>query len=421
LIIRTRPSLYIYTGGTIIITRRVTSVKIAYFDCFSGISGDMCLGALIDAGVPLQKVVRELKKIPVTGYRLASRKVKRSSLSAIKLDVIEQQKGRNPQTPAQSLDDLKKIIGKSSLPPEIKQKGLRIFTKLFQVEAKVHGIPVRQVHLHELSAVDSIVDIFGTLIGLDLLGIEKVFSSPINLGSGFVETQHGTLPVPAPAVVEILRDVPVYSKGMHYELTTPTGALLMKELASEFRDIPLMENTESGIGAGSRNESRWPNVLRVFIGNLLATDPSGDNPGASFDEVVTVIETNIDDMNPQLFEYVMEKLFRAGALDVFLTQILMKKGRPGIKLSVLCRKKQRNPLITIIMKETSTIGVRFHEVKRIALERTIKKVDTEFGRMRVKFSRLGDEIVRTTPEYEDCKKIARKRGIPLIQIMKKVP
>jgi len=397
-------------------------VKIAYFDCFSGISGDMCLGALINAGVPLQKLERELKKIPVTGYRLALRKVQRASLSAIKIDVIEQQQQQHgrPQTPIRTLGDLIKIIQKSSLPPEIKQKGLEIFTKLFQVEAKVHGIPVQKVHLHELSAVDSIVDIFGTLIGLDILSIDKVFSSPINLGSGFVETQHGTLPVPAPAVAEILRDVPVYSKGMKYELTTPTGAILIKELVSKYGDMPLMETTASGIGAGSRNESRWPNVLRVFIGNLLAIEASVDKAGGSY-EAVTVIETNIDDMNPQLFEYVMEKLFRAGALDVFLTQILMKKGRPGIKLSVLCKKEQRNPLITIIMKETSTIGVRFHEVKRIALERTIKKMDTEFGRMRIKFSRLGDEIMKITPEYEDCKKIARKRGIPLIQIMKKVP
>jgi pyridinium-3,5-bisthiocarboxylic acid mononucleotide nickel chelatase len=395
-------------------------VKVAYFDCFSGISGDMCLGALVDAGVPLQKLERELKKIPVTGYLLASRKVSRASLSAIKLDVIEQQKPGRRQTPVRNLEALIRIIQKSSLPPGIKQKGLEIFTKLFQVEAKVHGIPVQKVHLHELSTVDSIVDIFGTLIGLDMLGIEKVFSSPINLGSGFVETQHGTFPVPAPAVAEILRDVPVYSKGMQHELTTPTGALLMKELVSEFGDIPLMETSFTGIGAGSRNESRWPNVLRVFIGNLLTTDSYSDAPGISLDESVIVIETNIDDMNPQLFEYVMEELFRTGALDVFLTQILMKKGRPGIKLSVLCRKEQRNPLIAILMKETSTIGVRFHEVKRITLERTVKKVDTEFGRMRVKFSRFGDKIVKATPEYEDCKKIARKRAIPLIQIMKKV-
>jgi hypothetical protein len=380
----------------------------------------MCLGALVDAGVPLHKLERELKKIPVTGYRLVSRKVKRASLSAIKLDVIEQQKRGRPQTPVRNLEDLKKFIQKSSLPSEIKRKGLQIFTKLFQVEAKVHGIPLQKVHFHELSTVDSIVDIFGTLIGLDILGINKVFSSPVNIGNGFVETQHGTLPVPAPAVAEILREVPLYSKGMKYEMTTPTGAILIKELVSKYGDMPLMETSAIGIGAGNRNESRWPNVLRVFIGNLLAIEASVDKAGDSY-EAVTVIETNIDDMNPQLFEYVMEKLFRAGALDVFLTQIHMKKGRPGIKLSVLCRKEQRNPLITLIMNETSTIGVRFHEVKRIALERTIKKVDTEFGRIRIKFSRLGDEITKTTPEYEDCKKIARKRGIPLIQIIKKVP
>ena len=393
-------------------------MKIAYFDCFSGISGDMCLGALVDAGVPLPKLERELKKIPVKGYRLVSKRVKRADLAATKIDVVCR-KGRC--NPARNFNDIRKIIRTSSLSPDIKQKGLRIFERLFRAEAKVHGISVQKVHLHELGAADCVADIFGTLIGLSLLGIEQVLSSPINLGSGFVETEHGTLPVPAPATIEILRDVPVYSTGMPYELTTPTGAVIIKELASEFAGMPLMETTTTGIGAGGRDLGRWPNVLRVFIGNLLSREVSGNTPADSSDHMITVIETNIDDMNPQLFEYVMEKLFRAGALDVFLTQILMKKGRPGVKLSVLCRNAQRNTLSAIILKETSSIGVRFYEMERIALDRTIKSMDTEFGKIRVKFSRLGGEVLKATPEYEDCKRIARKLGIPLMHIMKKIP
>ncbi|MCG2721906.1 MAG: nickel pincer cofactor biosynthesis protein LarC [Thermodesulfovibrionales bacterium] len=392
-------------------------MKIAYFDCFSGISGDMCLGALVDAGVPLPKLKRELKKIPVKGYRLVSKQVKRADLAATKIDVVCRKGLHNP---ARTFNDVRKIIRTSSLSPDIKQKGLRIFERIFRVEAKVHGIPLQKVHLHELGAVDCVADIFGTLIGLSLLGIEQVLSSAVNLGSGFVETEHGTLPVPAPATVEILKDVPVYSTGIPYELTTPTGAVIIKELASEFAGMPLMETTTTGIGAGGRDLSRWPNVLRVFIGNLLSRELPGNAPADPSDHTITVIETNIDDMNPQLFEYVMEKLFRAGALDVFLTQILMKKGRPGVKLSALCRNAQRNTLSAIILKETSSIGVRFYEMERIALDRTIKSMDTEFGKIRVKFSRLGGEVLKATPEYEDCKKLARKLGIPLMHIMKKI-
>ncbi|MFZ5907147.1 MAG: nickel pincer cofactor biosynthesis protein LarC [Nitrospirota bacterium] len=393
-------------------------MKIAYFDCFSGISGDMCLGALVDAGVPLPKLKRELKNIPVQGYRLVSKRVKRAELSATKIDVVCRKSTGNP---VRNYNDVMTIIKKSSLSPDIKQKGRRIFERLFRAEAKVHGISVRKVHLHELSAADCIADIFGTLIGLSLLGIEQVFSSPIEVGGGLVETEHGTLPVPAPATIEILKDLPVYSTGIPYEMTTPTGAVIIREIASGFTGMPCMEVTATGIGAGGRNLRRWPNVLRLVIGNQFSVAATGMPPGGPSEDRITVIETNIDDMNPQLFEYVMEKLFQSGALDVFLTQILMKKGRPGVKLSVLCRNPQRQTLIGIILEETSSIGVRFYETGRIVLERTIQHRDTEFGKIRVKYSSLGGKVLKATPEYEDCKKIARKLGIPLMHILKRIP
>ena len=389
-------------------------MKIAYFDCFSGISGDMCLGALVDAGVPLKHIEKELKKIPVKGYRLESRNVKRGHLSACKVDVVLNSQGKSPKVAIRTFRDIKELIGRSSLPEEIKQKGLKIFRILFDAESKAHGEPLNKVHLHELGAVDCIVDIFGTLIGLEKLGIEKVYASPINLGQGFVKTAHGTLPIPAPAVAGILKNVPVYSKTIRSELTTPTGAAIIKGLSDGFGEMPLMEIAETGTGAGSRDFEDWPNVLRIFIGT------AGPVSRSKQDDTITVIETNIDDMNPQIFGYVMEKLFEAGALDVYLTQILMKKNRPGVKLTVLCRQKDRDALAGIILRETSTIGLRFFNVQRKVLQRRIETVDTAFGRIRVKRSTLEDGTIRQTPEFDDCRKIAKKLNIPLIDVLNSV-
>jgi hypothetical protein len=389
-------------------------MKMAYFDCFSGISGDMCLGALVDAGVPLKHIEKELKKIPVKGYRLGSASVKRGHLSARKVDVVLSSIGKNSKVTIRTFRDIKAIIVRSSLSEEIKQKGLKIFKILFEAESRVHGEPLNKVHLHELGAVDCIVDIFGTLIGLEKLGIEKVYASPINLGQGFVKTAHGTLPVPAPAVAGILKNVPVYSKTIRSELTTPTGAAIIKGLSDGFGEMPLMEITETGTGAGSRNFEAWPNVLRIFIGT------AGPFSGSKHDDTITVIETNIDDMNPQIFGYVMEKLFEAGALDVYLTQILMKKNRPGVKLTVLCRQKDRDALGRIVLTETSTIGLRFFSVQRKVLQRRIETADTAFGRIRVKRSILEDGTIRQTPEFDDGKKIAKKLNIPLIDVLNSV-
>jgi len=412
----------------------------------------MCLGAIVDAGASLKKLREELKRIPVEEYEIKAKEVKRGRFFSTKVDVIQSSKFiRQGGQSSRNWRNIEKIIKTSSLPKETKQKGLGVFKRLFDAEAKVHGKTLSNVHLHELGGIDCIVDIFGTIIGLNMLRIEKVYSSSINLGSGSVKTEHGILPVPAPATTEILKGVPVYSTDILSELTTPTGAAILKELSSGFGIIPHMNIERTGIGAGSKNFKDRPNVLRLFVGNPIESSQvplwRRDNPpfppllkggegglfikgglekdfkremGELLDEKAIVIEANIDDMNPQVYEYVMEKLFKAGALDVFLTQVMMKKGRPGIKLSVLCKDADKERLIKIMMKETTTIGLRFYEVKRRILQREIKLLDTEFGKVRVKFSRLEDEILKATPEYEDCKRIAKKLNVPLIEVMRRI-
>jgi uncharacterized protein (TIGR00299 family) protein len=469
--------LQIIDNGKILSNGEVTPLKIAYLDCFSGISGDMCLGALVGAGVSPKKLLRELKKLPVKGYQIRISKVKRAGISATKADVIieaksnptplipplargdkEAFKGRSKEgliikklrtegeeKKAKRWEDIENIIHKSSLSKGIKEKGLRVFRRLFEAEAKIHGEGFREVHLHELGAVDCLIDIFGTIIGFNILGVEKIYSSPVNLGSGFTRTEHGILPVPAPASAETLKGVPVYSTDSNFELTTPTGAALVRELSSEFGDLPLMDIETIGLGAGNRNFKNRPNVLRLFVGKMYEDEgyPSPISPLAKSyslsplwqrgvrgnlkegpinpsDEIATVIEANIDDMNPQIYEYVTELLFKKGALDVFLTQLIMKKGRPGTKLTVLCKETEREEIIKIILTETTTIGLRFYNVQRRVPQREIRPIDTEFGKVRVKFSRLGKEILKATPEYEDCKRLARKLNMPLIDIMRRI-
>lgn len=386
-------------------------MRIAYFDCFSGISGDMCLGALVDAGISIKILGTELKKIPIEGYKLTSKKVVRSHCAARKVNVAisAQRRGKVPKR----WEEVERLIKKSSLSEEIKRKGHKIFKRLFKAEAKVHGESLNTVHLHELGAVDTIVDIFGTIVGLTMLGIDRVYASPINLGSGSIELEGHILPVPAPATAELLRKIPVYSKNIPCELTTPTGAAIITGLSSGFGDMPIMENEKIGIGAGHKNFKERPNILRIFVGEQRQVFKEHS-------ERVTVIEATIDDMNPQVYEYVMEKLFKAGARDVYLTQVIMKKGRPGVMITVLSDEEQKEELMGIILKETSTTGLRFYEMRRKVLDREIKKIDTEFGKVRVKFSRLGDGTRKATPEYDDCKRIAEKLDVPLIEILKKI-
>lgn len=387
-------------------------MKIAYFDCSAGVSGDMCLGALVDAGVPLKELEKGLKALPARGYRLETRKVKRAGIAATKVDVVIRQSAISGQQPAKGWKDIRKIIKESSLPNGIKQKGLSIFRRLFEAEGEVHGEDYTKTHLHELGAVDCIVDIFGTLIGLNSLGVEGVYSSALNLGRGSVMTEHGRLPVPAPATAEILKGVPVYSSDVPFELTTPTGAALVRELAQDYGYIPIMKILHTGYGAGQKDIPGLPNTLRIFLGEEMVQKKDEHLPK------VSVIETNIDDMNPQCYEYVMERLFSSGALDVYLTQVIMKKGRPGVLLTVLCGEERRAEIIDILLRETTTIGARFYEVSRVTLKREIRKVNTEYGTIRVKVSKRRDGTLKASPEYEDCKRIAQQHKIPLIEVVK---
>ena len=371
----------------------------------------MCLGALVDAGVSLKELESRLKKVPVKGYSLVEEKVRRSGISATKVDVILKQGKRGTGAEIRRWKDVSGIIRNSGLPEGIKKKGLEIFRTLFEAEAKVHAEPLSRIHLHELSSVDCIVDVFGTLIGLSLLGIDGVYSSPVNLGGGVVQTAHGMLPVPAPATAEIMKNARVYSSDVSFELTTPTGAAILKAVSKGFGGMPCFRYEKLGTGAGNRDFESGPNVLRIFIGEL-----AGDFPG----DTVTVIETNIDDMNPQIYEYLIDELFSRGALDVYLTQVIMKKTRPAVKLSVLCNNERKNDLIGIILKETTSIGVRYYEAQRVTMNREINELPVKYGTVRMKTSRLGKALVKSSPEFEDCKKIAKETSLPLREIMNEV-
>ena len=380
---------------------------IAFFDCCSGISGDMILGALVDAGVPFETLRKELGRLPLRGYMLELKKVKRAGISAAKVNVLIQKKAAKEA--CRQFRDIEKIILDSRLSPSVQEKGLAIFKRLFQAEAKVHGKRYTGIHLHELGAIDCIVDIFGALIGLDILGIKDVYASPLNLGSGTVRTEHGLLPVPAPATVALLKDVPVYASDLQFELTTPTGAVLISSLARGFGHLPEMKLKRTGSGAGGKNIKDRPNILRLFLG-----EPVGEGKG---EEKVTVIDTNIDDMNPQMYEHVVARLFAAGALDVYLTQVIMKKGRPGTRLTVLCRDEEKGKYFNIIFNETTSIGLRYYRAERKTLPRTIRSVQTRYGKVNVKVAQLDGEKEKVSLEYEDCKKIAEKFCIPLREVL----
>lgn len=386
--------------------RVVWRMKIACFDCFSGISGDMCLGALVDAGMPLGELEKALRKIPIGTYRLKKRKVRRAGLSATKVDVVLP--GASRRSPARNWTAIKKIIASAKLPDEIKQKGETVFRLLFQAEGKVHGTAPARTHLHELGATDCMVDIFGTLVGLSYHKVQKVFSSPVNLGSGTTETSHGLLPVPSPAATELLRGVPVYASDVSLELTTPTGAAILKGLCSGFGNMPLFVHERVGVGAGGWDFPDRPNILRLFIGETVET--------AASDDTVTVIETNIDDMNPQIYGYLIDLLFAAGALDAFLTPIIMKKTRPAVKVTVLCSIEKRNDLIALLFRETTTLGVRFWETGRFMMGRSMKTLSLRGKRVRIKRAGLG-RIVKSAPEYDDCRRIAEETGMPLFQVI----
>ncbi len=385
-------------------------MKIAYFDCFSGISGDMCLGAIVDAGLSISKIEAVLRKLGVKHWRLASKKVARGGVSSTKVDVILPDHKKQEKA-GKKWQDIEELINSSKFSMPLKKSGLQIFRKLFEAEAKVHGKPFDEAHLHELGAVDCLIDVFGVLIGFELLEIEKVYISKINLGGGTVMTSHGVLPIPAPATSELLQGFSVFSSGAPFELTTPTGAAILSGLKAKSAPMPLMKIEKIGYGAGNMDIPGFPNVLRLIIG-----EGAGHSVGFLPDDFVTVIETNIDDMNPQIYEDVMEKLFAAGALDVSLQNIIMKKCRPAMKLSIIAQEKDFDTLTKILFENTTTIGLRFYNVRRITLSREIKSVKTGLGMVRIKISRMGNVVLNASPEYEDMKMLSKKTSLPIKKI-----
>ncbi len=375
-------------------------MKIAFFDCFSGISGDMALGALLDCGLSLETLLKELKKIPITNYKITAEKVEKCGICATKISIRV-----NEQGVVRTWANIENIISKSSLDKKVKDKAREIFLKLAEAEAKIHRKNLDQVHFHEVGAIDSIIDIMGTVIGLNLLDVEKVFASPLATGTGMVKSEHGAIPIPAPATLEILKDVPIYSRGIPAELVTPTGAAIIKSLAKSFGEMPFLRPLAIGYGAGTR-DLEIPNVLRLVIGEEVAS------PEAELDEVIR-LETNIDDLNPEFFEFITEKLLEAGALDVWMSPIYMKKNRPGVSLNILCLAKDEKELLDLLFAETSTLGIRVSKETRRILPREVIEVTTGFGKIRVKVGRLGDKITSIAPEYDDCASLARKNKVPI--------
>ena len=381
-------------------------MKIAYFDCFSGISGDMTLGALLDAGCGLAEMETHLRRLPVSGWRISSEKVSRRGFRAthVKVESADPQHHR-------SLSEILQLIERAALPRAIAERASAIFERLGAAEALVHGLPVEKVHFHEVGAVDAIVDIVGAAAGFAQLGIEDFACSALNVGGGRVQTQHGNLPVPAPATAELLRGAPTYSNEVQRELVTPTGAAIISTMASRFGPQPSMTVHAIGLGAGSAELAEQPNVLRLFVGEAAAR-PSD----ASSEDDLIVLEANLDDMNPQVYGYFAERALEAGALDVFSTAVQMKKNRPGQLLTVLCKPADREILSDLLFRETTTLGVRQSNVQRRALQRESVTVETSLGSIRVKIARLHGRILNVAPEYEDCRRVAAERGIPLKQV-----
>lgn len=380
-------------------------MKVLYLDCFSGISGDMCLGAMVGAGVGFGALKREIAKLGLGGYSISSRRVQRAGIESVKITVR-----LTAQEPARGWREINGIIARAELSDRVKERSLDCFRRLFEAEARVHGGKPELVHLHELGATDALIDIVGTMISMELLGVDKVFSSAINLGSGTVKAMHGVLPVPAPATLELLKGVPVYSSGPALELATPTGAAIAATLSEGFGPMPLMSVGAVGIGAGGHDPEGHANVLRVIIGE-------GMGVAAREDEGIWVVEASIDDMNPQVYEYVIGRLLETGALDVALAPVIMKKSRPGVIVKALCPANARTSVIETLFRETTTIGVRHYPVQRTVLDRKFEDAQTPWGKVRVKVSSLRAEVVRATPEYEDCVRLAKSSGVALLDVM----
>ncbi|NWF84247.1 MAG: nickel pincer cofactor biosynthesis protein LarC [Bryobacteraceae bacterium] len=372
-------------------------MKIAYFDCFAGIAGDMTVGALLDAGADAEALMGGLESLG-TGARFSAEKVKRKGIAGTKFRVEHEDQKKHRHLP-----HIVKMIEAGAIPEGAKRNAIAIFNALGEAEAKVHGVPVEKVHFHEVGAVDSICDIVGAALGLDLLGVEQVFSSAVNTGSGTVEADHGVMPVPTPATALLLAGKPCYARGPETELTTPTGAAILAGLAKGFGPMPAMSIERSGFGAGTKEFPGMANMVRVLV---------GERSGAPESVTVTVIEANIDDSTPEVLGYAMERLLAAGALDVTMSALMMKKQRPGVRLEAICAPEDRERLAGLLMAETSTLGLRMWDAERRVVERHHEEVDLGYAKVRVKVSPSG-----AAPEFEDCRTAALASGKPLKSVM----
>jgi uncharacterized protein (TIGR00299 family) protein len=378
------------------------SKRLLYFDCSGGASGDMTLGAMVDLGLPLKNLTRELGKLKVRGFRLKRSRASRSGIRGVRLEVV------TPNDRGyRHFSDFAGLIEGSRLSDSAKERSLALIRRIFAAEARVHGKRMETVHLHELGSLDTLIDIVGTVVGLELLGISDVQASPVNVGGGTVQTEHGLMPVPAPATTLLLEGAPVFSDGSQFERTTPTGACLVTGLASRFGPWPPMSIEKVGYGIGGKDPKEgMPNLLRLILGAPLA--------GAH--QNVLVMETTVDDMSPELAGYVLDRLLEAGALDVFLTPVQMKKNRPGVNVTVVAEPSRRPELTEILFAETTTLGLRCHEVERSCLERKSVKVRTRYGRVSVKLGLSEGKVVNAAPEFEECRRIATSKKVSLKEV-----
>lgn len=386
-------------------------MKIAYFDCFAGASGDMILGALLDAGLPIERLRAEIARLHLSHYALEVEKVVKRGIGGSRAHVVIDPDRRHH--PHRRLSHIREIIEGSDLDGPVKERSMAVFSRLAEAEARVHRMGVDAVHFHEVGALDAIIDVVGAVTGLAALGVEQVFSSPLHVGTGTIECAHGTLPVPAPATLELIQGVPAYATGVQGELLTPTGAAVLTTLASGFGPMPAMVVNRIGYGAGAADPP-IPNLLRVVLGE------AGGEKGMEDVDQAVLIETNIDDMNPQIYDHLMGLLLGAGALDVFLTPVQMKKNRPGVLLSVVCAPDALGRLSEILMRETTTIGLRWRVENRIKARRRILRIDTVHGSVHVKLAESGGRVVNLTPEYDDCRRAALERNLPLKAVMDEV-
>ena len=383
--------------------------KVLYFSSQSGISGDMTVAALLDLGLDQDEFKRQLESLGLEGYRIEISRRESSGLDACDFNVIQ----TRHEHAHRHLSDIESIIRGSGLSADVQETAMRIFSRLAAAEAKVHGTSIEKVHFHEVGAVDSIVDIVSAAICLTMIGADEIFCSPIPTGTGFVKCAHGVLPVPAPATVELLKGASVYQSDIEGELVTPTGAAIIQTVGNGFGPMPNIQLEAAGYGAGKKSFER-PNVLRVFLGTAVRND------AGYTDEDLLVLETNIDDMNPEMYSYIFPKILENGALDVYMTNIMMKKGRPGVLLSVLCRPEVEKTIKEILFLETTTLGIRQRAVSRSFVDRRSSTVDTRFGPVRVKEILSHGKLVRRMCEYEECRRIAVEKGLPLREVYEKI-